>query len=67
MQIRSLIEAVLAIFVGLALYPAVQSATDTAIVNATGIAATLLPLVPTIYVIVVVAGAAAYVYTTSKK
>ena len=62
MEIKHLIEAVLAILVGLALYPAVDGATTTALVNATGIAASLLPLIPTIYIVVLVAGAAAYVY-----
>ena len=62
MEIRHLIEAVLAILVGLALYPAIVAATDAALDGAEGIALTLLPLVPTIYVIIVVAGAAAYVY-----
>ena len=62
MEIKHLIEAVLAILVGLALYPAVSSATDDAVANATGIALTLLPLVPTIYVIILIAGAAAYIY-----
>ena len=63
MEIKHLIEAVLAILVGLALYPAVQTATDDAVANVTGIALTLLPLVPTIYVVILVAGAAAYVYS----
>jgi len=65
MEIRSLIEAVLGVLIGLALYPAVQGATDAAIDNATAgsVVASLLPLVPTIYIIVVIVGAAAYVYS----
>jgi len=63
MEIKNLIGAVLAILVGLALYPAVQTATDDAVANATGVALTLLPLVPTIYVVILVAAAAAYVYS----
>lgn len=63
MKVSNLIEAVIAILVGLALYPAVDAATDDAVGNASGIALTLLPLIPTIYVIVVIAGAAAYVYS----
>jgi len=64
MEIRHLIEAVLAILVGLALYPAVQAATTAAVEteNASAIALVLLPLVPTVYVIILIAGAAAYVY-----
>jgi hypothetical protein len=65
MKVKHLIEAVIGILIGLALYPAVAAATDDAVGNATGVALTLLPLIPTIYVIVVIAGAAAYVYTSN--
>ena len=65
MKVKHLIEAVIGILIGLALYPAVDAATDDAVANATGVALTLLPLIPTIYVIVVIAGAAAYVYSSN--
>lgn len=53
-KIYELIAGVLLIVFGLALYPTVQSAVDTAIVNATGLAATLMPLIPAIYAIVII-------------
>ena len=62
-MVKSLIEAMLAVVIGLALYPVVDSATATALVNASGIALALLPLVPTMYIIVVIVGVVAYVYT----
>ena len=65
MEIKHLIEAVLAVLIGLALFPAVNGAAEAALLtdNASAIVLTLIPLVPTIYVIIVVAGAAAYVYS----
>lgn len=63
MEIKHLIEAVLGILVGLALFPAVSDAATTAAVNQTGAVAAMLPIVPLIYVVVVLAGAAAYIYS----
>jgi hypothetical protein len=60
MNAKTLIEAVIGIVIGLALFPVVQDSTTNA--NATGVTGTLLDLIPTIYVIVIVASAAAYVY-----
>lgn len=64
MKISDLIGVVLAILVGLSLFPAVQDATDAAVANATAgsVATTVLPLIPMVYVVILLAGAAAYIY-----
>jgi len=65
MEAKHLIEAVLAVLVGMALFPAVNGAADAALLtdNASDIVLALIPLIPIIYVVIVVAGAAAYVYS----
>ena len=63
MKTGTLIEAVIGIVVGLALFPAVQSSANEILAgNATGIVAGLVPLIPTLYILIVIGGAAAYVY-----
>jgi len=49
------IGSLLAIIVGLSLYPVVSDTVAT--INATGVVATLIDLVPTLYVIGVIVGA----------
>jgi len=63
MKARTLIEALIGIVIGVALYPVVQSTVGNA--SATGTNATLLNLIPLLYIIVIVAGVAAYVYLKS--
>lgn len=50
------------IIIGLALFPSISSAVTTALVNATGLAATLLAMIPWIWVLVVVGIGVALVY-----
>jgi len=64
MEIKNLIEVALAVLVGLALYPTIEDAATNAAVNSTNdIAAAVIPLVPMIYVIILIAGCATYVYS----
>lgn len=60
MSPRSLIEAVIGVVIGVSLYPVIDTVITDA--NVSGTNGTLLDLVPLIYIIVVIAGAAAYVY-----
>ena len=50
------------IIIGLALFPSISTAVTTALVNATGLAATLLAMIPWIWVLVVVGIGVAMVY-----
>jgi len=63
MDAKHLIEAVVGIFLGLALYPSVDTFAANAAANASAgsAGALLLPIVPVIYLLVVIAGAVAYV------
>jgi len=64
MEIKNLIEVALAVLVGLALYPTIEDAATNAALNSTNdIAAAVIPLVPMIYVIILIAGCATYVYS----
>ena len=54
------------IIIGLALFPSIQTAVTTALVNATGLAATLLAMIPWIWVLVVVGIGVAMVYEQFK-
>ena len=50
MNARTLIEAVVGVVIGLALFPVVSTSTATASVNQTGAIAALLGLLPIVYV-----------------
>ena len=54
------------IIIGLALFPSVDSAVTTALVNATGLAAALWAMLPWIWVLVVVGIGVALVYEQFK-
>jgi len=54
------------IVIGLALFPSIQASVTTALVNATGLSATLLGMIPWIWVLVVVGIGVAMVYEQFK-
>lgn len=62
--IRPLFEAMLLFVIGLALLPIITSSANTAAddPNATSAVATLVGLLPLLYVLILVVGAIAYVY-----
>lgn len=61
---KELIGALIAVVVGLSLYPVISdTVTD---INETGTIGTLLDLIPLLYIIVIVAGVAGYVYMKAK-
>jgi hypothetical protein len=61
MEVRTLLEAVIGIVIGVTLFPVVQTAVENVNSSDSTITA-LLGLIPMVYIIVVLAGSAAYVY-----
>jgi hypothetical protein len=80
LNIKSLIMALVGIVVGLALFPTIKTASDTAYetarnLNASGLYSAgtsavsgyqLIGLIPMLYIIILFAGAVGYVYVSSK-
>ena len=65
-QIKDLISALIGIVVGVALFPVVNDEVQK--VNTTGVTGgTLITLIPMLYIIIIFAGAVAYVYVGAKK
>ena len=67
MKVKNLLEAVLGIVLGVILYPLVDSICTSAAENTSNeYAALILPIVPIVYLFIVIGGAGAYLYSSAK-